>query len=76
MQTRDKRSSQRERRAAVVIKAAEDGKTIRKAHRSFANYKAKMVALRRPDGTVRAFGKAMEKIIHDHHSDLSNMGKW
>uniref|UniRef100_A0A0K0DD75 Prospero domain-containing protein n=1 Tax=Angiostrongylus cantonensis TaxID=6313 RepID=A0A0K0DD75_ANGCA len=53
-----------------MVEAAEAGKSIRKAHRSFANYKTKMIALRRPDGTVTASRKAMEQIIHDYYSDL------
>uniref|UniRef100_A0A0K0DAY3 Reverse transcriptase domain-containing protein n=1 Tax=Angiostrongylus cantonensis TaxID=6313 RepID=A0A0K0DAY3_ANGCA len=53
-----------------MVEAAEAGKSIRKAHRSFANYKNKMVALRRPDGTLTAYRKAMEKIIHEYYSDL------
>ncbi|VDM55743.1 unnamed protein product [Angiostrongylus costaricensis] len=39
----------KKRRVAVMIEAAEAGKSIRKAHRSFANYKTKMIALRRPE---------------------------
>uniref|UniRef100_A0A0K0DG07 Transposase n=1 Tax=Angiostrongylus cantonensis TaxID=6313 RepID=A0A0K0DG07_ANGCA len=57
----------KERRAAVMVEAAEAGKSIRKARRSFANYKTKMIALRRPDGTITASRKAMEKIIHDYY---------
>ncbi|KAE9412773.1 hypothetical protein Angca_007911, partial [Angiostrongylus cantonensis] len=30
----------------------------------------KMIALRRPDGTITSSRKAMEKIIHDYYSDL------
>uniref|UniRef100_A0A0K0DHP1 Core-binding (CB) domain-containing protein n=1 Tax=Angiostrongylus cantonensis TaxID=6313 RepID=A0A0K0DHP1_ANGCA len=60
----------KERRAAVMVEAAEAGNSIRKARRSFANYKTKMIALRRPDGTITASRKAMEKIIHDYYSDL------
>uniref|UniRef100_A0A7I4Z0B0 Reverse transcriptase domain-containing protein n=1 Tax=Haemonchus contortus TaxID=6289 RepID=A0A7I4Z0B0_HAECO len=41
--------------------AAEAGKSIRKARRSFADYKTKMTSLRRPDGTITASRKAMEK---------------
>uniref|UniRef100_A0A7I4Z7R8 Uncharacterized protein n=1 Tax=Haemonchus contortus TaxID=6289 RepID=A0A7I4Z7R8_HAECO len=51
----------KERRAAVMNEAAEAGKSIRKARRSFANYKIKMTSLRRPDGTVTASRRAMEK---------------
>ncbi|VDM63801.1 unnamed protein product [Angiostrongylus costaricensis] len=43
----------REGSAAVMAEAVEAGKSIRKAHRSFANYKTKMIAFRRPDGTVQ-----------------------
>uniref|UniRef100_A0A0K0DC34 LUD_dom domain-containing protein n=1 Tax=Angiostrongylus cantonensis TaxID=6313 RepID=A0A0K0DC34_ANGCA len=60
----------KERRAAVMIEAAEAGKSIRKARRSCANYKTKMIAFQRPDGTITASRKAMEKIIHDYYSDL------
>uniref|UniRef100_A0A0K0D7N4 Transposase n=1 Tax=Angiostrongylus cantonensis TaxID=6313 RepID=A0A0K0D7N4_ANGCA len=56
--------------ATLEIEAAEAGKSIRKARRSFTNYKNKMIALRRRDGTITAFRKAMEKIIHDYYSDL------
>uniref|UniRef100_A0A6F7Q7N6 Reverse transcriptase domain-containing protein n=1 Tax=Haemonchus contortus TaxID=6289 RepID=A0A6F7Q7N6_HAECO len=41
-------------------KAAEAGKSIRKARRSLANYKTNMTFLRRPDGTV----------IYDFYLDL------
>uniref|UniRef100_A0A7I4YYC4 Reverse transcriptase domain-containing protein n=1 Tax=Haemonchus contortus TaxID=6289 RepID=A0A7I4YYC4_HAECO len=60
----------KERRAAVLDEAAEAGKSIRKARRSFANYKTKMTSLRRPDGTVTASRRAMEKVIYDFYSDL------
>uniref|UniRef100_A0A0K0DIH7 DUF4817 domain-containing protein n=1 Tax=Angiostrongylus cantonensis TaxID=6313 RepID=A0A0K0DIH7_ANGCA len=40
------------------------------AEQCFANYKIKMIALRRSDGTVTASKKAMEKIIHEYYSDL------
>uniref|UniRef100_A0A0K0D8G8 V-type ATP synthase subunit D n=1 Tax=Angiostrongylus cantonensis TaxID=6313 RepID=A0A0K0D8G8_ANGCA len=53
----------KERRAAVMVEAGEARKSIRKAHRSFANYKIKMIALRRLNGTVTASRKAKEKII-------------
>uniref|UniRef100_A0A7I4XYF7 Reverse transcriptase domain-containing protein n=1 Tax=Haemonchus contortus TaxID=6289 RepID=A0A7I4XYF7_HAECO len=59
-----------ERRAADMDEAAEAGKSIRKARRSFANYKTKMTSLHRPDGTVTAFRRAMEKVIYDFYSDL------
>ncbi|VDO55326.1 unnamed protein product [Haemonchus placei] len=39
----------KERRAAVLNEAAEAGKSIRKARRSFVNYKTKMTSLRRTD---------------------------
>nr|CDJ88863.1 Endonuclease exonuclease phosphatase and RNA-directed DNA polymerase (reverse transcriptase) domain containing protein [Haemonchus contortus] len=60
----------KERRAAVMDEAAEAGKSILKARRSFANYKTKMTSLRRPDGTVTASRRAMEKVIYDFYSDL------
>ena len=50
----------KERRAAVVVEAAGAGKSIRKGRRDFANYEAKMTALRRPDGTDTASRKAVE----------------
>uniref|UniRef100_A0A7I4XXK0 Endo/exonuclease/phosphatase domain-containing protein n=1 Tax=Haemonchus contortus TaxID=6289 RepID=A0A7I4XXK0_HAECO len=59
----------KERRAAAVDEAAEAGKSIRKARRSFANYKTKTTSLRYPDGTVTASRRAME-IIYDFCSDL------
>uniref|UniRef100_A0A7I4YX68 DUF4817 domain-containing protein n=1 Tax=Haemonchus contortus TaxID=6289 RepID=A0A7I4YX68_HAECO len=55
--------------AAFYLKAR---KSIRKARRSFANYKTKMTSLRRPDGTVTASRRAMEKVIYDFYSDLFN----
>ena len=60
----------KERRAAVLAEAAEAGRSIRNARRSFASYKTKMTCLRRPDGTVTASRRAMEKVIHDFYSDL------
>uniref|UniRef100_A0A7I4Y071 Reverse transcriptase domain-containing protein n=1 Tax=Haemonchus contortus TaxID=6289 RepID=A0A7I4Y071_HAECO len=60
----------KERRAAVMDGAAEAGKSIRKARRSFVNYKTKMTPFRRPDGTVTASRRAMEKVIYDFYSDL------
>uniref|UniRef100_A0A7I4XWU6 Uncharacterized protein n=1 Tax=Haemonchus contortus TaxID=6289 RepID=A0A7I4XWU6_HAECO len=50
--------------------AAEAGKSIRKARRSFASCKSKMTSLRHPDGTVTASRRAMEKVIYDFYSDL------
>nr|CDJ82533.1 RNA-directed DNA polymerase (reverse transcriptase) domain containing protein [Haemonchus contortus] len=50
--------------------AAEAGKSIRKARRSSVNYKTKMTSPRRPDGTVTASRRAMEKVIYDFYSDL------
>nr|CDJ89008.1 RNA-directed DNA polymerase (reverse transcriptase) domain containing protein [Haemonchus contortus] len=60
----------KERRAAVMEEAAEAGKSIHKARRSFANYKTMMTSLRRSDGTVTASRRAMEKVIYDFYSDL------
>ena len=60
----------KERRAAVLVEAAEAGKSVRNARRDFANCKTKMTALRRPDGTITASRRAMEKVIHDFYSDL------
>ncbi|XGW07546.1 hypothetical protein V3C99_010591 [Haemonchus contortus] len=62
----------KERRAAVMDEAAEAGKSIRKARRSIVNYKTKMASLPRPDGTVTASRRAMEKVIYDFYSDLSD----
>ena len=53
-----------------MAEAAEAGKSIRKARQCFANHKTKMIALQRPDGTLTASRKAMEKIIYDYYSDL------
>uniref|UniRef100_A0A0K0D8K8 KfrA_N domain-containing protein n=1 Tax=Angiostrongylus cantonensis TaxID=6313 RepID=A0A0K0D8K8_ANGCA len=47
----------KERRAAVMVEAAEAGKSIRKARRSFVSYKTGI--------TITASRKAMEKIIHE-----------
>ncbi|VDM59980.1 unnamed protein product [Angiostrongylus costaricensis] len=60
----------KEGRAAVMVGAAEAGKSIRKAHRSFTNYKTKMNELGSPGETVTASRKAMEKVIHQYYSDL------
>ncbi|VDO73543.1 unnamed protein product [Heligmosomoides polygyrus] len=60
----------KERRAEVLAEAAEAGLSIRNARRNFANYKTKMTALRRPDGTVTSSRRTMEKVIHDFYSDL------
>uniref|UniRef100_A0A0K0DGP3 Guanine nucleotide-binding protein subunit gamma n=1 Tax=Angiostrongylus cantonensis TaxID=6313 RepID=A0A0K0DGP3_ANGCA len=60
----------KERRAAVVVEAAEDGKSIRKAHQSFVSYKTKMIALRHPNKIVTASRKAMEKNVCDYYLDL------
>ncbi|VDP37794.1 unnamed protein product [Heligmosomoides polygyrus] len=59
-----------ERRAEVLAEAAEAGLSIRNARRNFANFKTKMTALRRPDGTVISSRRTMEKVIHDFYSDL------
>ncbi|VDO54431.1 unnamed protein product [Haemonchus placei] len=58
----------KERRAAFMDEAAEVGKSIHEARRSFANYKTKMTSLCRPDGTVTASRRAMEKVIQDFYS--------
>ncbi|PIO69970.1 hypothetical protein TELCIR_08190 [Teladorsagia circumcincta] len=60
----------KERRAALLAEAAEAGRSIRNACRSFASYKTKMTCLRRPDGTVTASRRAVEKVIHNFYSDL------
>nr|CDJ85678.1 hypothetical protein HCOI_00940500 [Haemonchus contortus] len=58
-----------ERRAAFMDEAAEAGKSIRRARRSFASHKTKMISLRRRDGTVTASRRAMEKVIYDFYSE-------
>ncbi|VDO20316.1 unnamed protein product [Haemonchus placei] len=60
----------KERGAAVMDEAADAGKNIRKDRPSFANYKAKMTSLRRPDETVTASRRAMGKVFYDFHSHL------
>ncbi|XGW07923.1 hypothetical protein V3C99_010778 [Haemonchus contortus] len=60
----------KERRAAVMDEAVEAGKSLREARRSFANYKTKMTSVRRLDGTVTAFRRALEKVTYDFYSDL------
>ncbi|VDO71217.1 unnamed protein product [Haemonchus placei] len=60
----------KERRAAIMDKAAEAGKNICKSRWSFANYKTKMTPLRRPDGTVTASQRTTEKVIYDFYSHL------
>uniref|UniRef100_A0A0K0D3Y0 SAP domain-containing protein n=1 Tax=Angiostrongylus cantonensis TaxID=6313 RepID=A0A0K0D3Y0_ANGCA len=57
----------KERRAAVMVEAAEARKSIRKARRSFANSKTEMIAPQRSDGTITA---SREKIIYDYYSVL------
>uniref|UniRef100_A0A0K0D3G7 Rho_N domain-containing protein n=1 Tax=Angiostrongylus cantonensis TaxID=6313 RepID=A0A0K0D3G7_ANGCA len=42
----------KEKRAAVMVEAAEVGKSLRKVRRSSTNYTTKMIALRRQDGTI------------------------
>ncbi|VDO69538.1 unnamed protein product [Heligmosomoides polygyrus] len=51
----------KERRAEVSVEAAEAGFSIRNARRNFANFKTKVTALRRPDGTVTSSRRTMEK---------------
>ncbi|VDP02573.1 unnamed protein product [Heligmosomoides polygyrus] len=60
----------KERRAEVLAEAEEAGLSIHNARRNFANFKTKMTALRRPDGTVTASRRIMEKVIHDFYSHL------
>uniref|UniRef100_A0A0K0CX09 Longin domain-containing protein n=1 Tax=Angiostrongylus cantonensis TaxID=6313 RepID=A0A0K0CX09_ANGCA len=57
-------------RTVVVIVEDADNESIRKAHRSFANYKTKMRALPPPNGTLLASRKAMGKTIYEYNSDL------
>ncbi|VDM57472.1 unnamed protein product [Angiostrongylus costaricensis] len=70
MQTDDKRRSYGERRAAVMVEAAEAKKSIRKVNRRLVNYMTKVVGLQRPHETVTASRKEMVKIIHEYNSDL------
>ncbi|WKX89936.1 hypothetical protein Q1695_009070 [Nippostrongylus brasiliensis] len=60
----------KERRVAALVDAAEAGKSIRNARRGLVNYKTKMTALLRPDGTLTSSRRAMEKVINDFYSDL------
>ncbi|EYC24770.1 hypothetical protein Y032_0013g2100 [Ancylostoma ceylanicum] len=60
----------KERRAAVLAEAAEAGRSIRNTRRDFANRKAKMTALRRPDGAITSSRRAIEKVVYDFQSDL------
>ncbi|KAK6752703.1 hypothetical protein RB195_003864 [Necator americanus] len=60
----------KERRAEVLAKAAEAGKSIRYARRDFASRKTRMTALRNPKGTTIASRRGVEKIIYDFYSDL------
>ncbi|VDO46911.1 unnamed protein product [Haemonchus placei] len=59
-----------EKRAGNSSEAAESGKSIREARRSFVNYRTKMTSLRRPDGTVTASQRTMEKVTYVFCSDL------
>ncbi|KAJ1372489.1 hypothetical protein KIN20_034661 [Parelaphostrongylus tenuis] len=47
----------------VVTEVAEARKSIRKTQRCLANLKTKIVALKRPEGTVAASRRAMYKIV-------------
>ncbi|VDO23607.1 unnamed protein product [Heligmosomoides polygyrus] len=49
----------KERRAEMLAEAAEAGLSIRNARRSFVNFKSRMTALRRPDGTVTSSRRTM-----------------
>uniref|UniRef100_A0A0N4WA19 BHLH domain-containing protein n=1 Tax=Haemonchus placei TaxID=6290 RepID=A0A0N4WA19_HAEPC len=60
----------KERRTAVLTKAAEAGKSIRQARRSLVNCETKMTSLRRPDGTATVSRKATEKVIYDFYSTI------
>ncbi|VDO19208.1 unnamed protein product [Heligmosomoides polygyrus] len=62
----------KEGRAEVLAEAAEAGLSIRNARRNFANFKTKVTALRRPDGTVTSSRRTMEKVIHGFYPDLFN----
>uniref|UniRef100_A0A0K0DM47 Endo/exonuclease/phosphatase domain-containing protein n=1 Tax=Angiostrongylus cantonensis TaxID=6313 RepID=A0A0K0DM47_ANGCA len=61
----------KERKAAVMFEAAEARKNIRKARRSFANYKTKMIALRRPDGKITASRKSRKNNADSSRDDLT-----
>ncbi|EYC03623.1 hypothetical protein Y032_0092g2525 [Ancylostoma ceylanicum] len=69
MQRSDKEDL-KERRAAVLLVAADSGRSIRKTRRDFSNRKTKMTALRRADGATSSSGRAMEKVIYDFYSEL------
>ncbi|VDP08772.1 unnamed protein product [Heligmosomoides polygyrus] len=53
----------KERRAEVLAEAAEAELGIRNDRRNVANFKTKMTALRRPDGTVTSSRRTMEKLF-------------
>uniref|UniRef100_A0A0K0DBL1 PB1 domain-containing protein n=1 Tax=Angiostrongylus cantonensis TaxID=6313 RepID=A0A0K0DBL1_ANGCA len=55
-----------------MVGAAEDGGSIRKAHRNFENYKTIMIVFRCSEGTVTVSREAMERVIHDYYDFLSN----
>ncbi|KAK6765938.1 hypothetical protein RB195_025698 [Necator americanus] len=59
-----------DRRAAVLVKAGEVGKSIRYASRNFQIRKTKMTALRNQDGINTLSRKGMEKVIYDFWSSL------
>uniref|UniRef100_A0A7I4XSQ7 Endo/exonuclease/phosphatase domain-containing protein n=1 Tax=Haemonchus contortus TaxID=6289 RepID=A0A7I4XSQ7_HAECO len=59
----------KERRAAFSAEAAEAGRSICRARRSLY-YKTKTTFVRRPDGTVTASRRAMERVFYDFYSDL------
>ncbi|WKX90250.1 hypothetical protein Q1695_009247 [Nippostrongylus brasiliensis] len=58
------------RKVAALVDAAEAGKSSRNARRGLINYKTKMTALLRSDGTLTSSRRAMEKVMHDFYSDL------
>ncbi|VDP08515.1 unnamed protein product [Heligmosomoides polygyrus] len=51
----------KEKRAELLAEAAEAGLNIRNARRNLPNFKTRMTALRRPDGTAFSFRRTMEK---------------
>ncbi|KAK6728842.1 hypothetical protein RB195_006107 [Necator americanus] len=60
----------KERRAEVLVDAAEAGKSIRYACRDIASRKTKMTILRNPKGITIAPRRGMEKIICSFYSDF------
>lgn len=56
----------------MLAEAVEGITRIRNVRRNFANFRIKVTALRRPDGTAMSSRRVTEKVIHDLQSDLLN----